>query len=591
MQSSWKLWVAAVLSAALLELPFPLAGPLPPWRSVFAWFGLVPLVWAVLSLPRYGQRRQLLHGFLIAYLCGVLWYAGNCYWIYDTMLIYGDLPPVVSALLLIGFSLVLGAYFGLFGLGILLVRRATGSVRLALVFAPFLWTGLELAAARITSVPWDQLGYSQVDNALINQLAPFTGVYGITFVLVLVNALLAGALLVGSETKGKLTGRWAWAGCGALLAISGFAGVYVAPPKPDPTATAVLIQPNLDVGAYNNWTGATWSNHIAQFAQLAGEQCKSYIAGVPQTGAPRGEVVCPPYPTHPDLVVWPESPAPFFEDDPQFEQAMAAIARKVQAPLIVNAVGADYSATSHDLKSYVSAVLFDYDKIHLVPFGEYIPFQDLLSFAHKLTGRVARWDRGTTRNVFLLDTQNGGSHRYGVFICYEAVFADEVRQFRASWSRGARQHQRRRLVRRHERSLATAEHGAHAGHRKPALVFARHQQRRDRGDRSLRPRAAEHSSPPGGRAAGRVRLSRRCHLLHRARRCVRVALCHTGIGRLWALGLSAVLPSQSSIQSQVIRAKHVVERSRIRLRSRARPSARPAGVSLTLLASAGNSPT
>jgi apolipoprotein N-acyltransferase len=437
MQSSWKLWVAAVLSAALLELPFPLAGPLPPWRSVFAWFGLVPLVWAVLSLPRYGQRRQLLHGFLIAYLCGVLWYAGNCYWIYDTMLIYGDLPPVVSALLLIGFSLVLGAYFGLFGLGILLVRRATGSVRLALVFAPFLWTGLELAAARITSVPWDQLGYSQVDNALINQLAPFTGVYGITFVLVLVNALLAGALLVGSETKGKLTGRWAWAGCGALLAISGFAGVYVAPPKPDPTATAVLIQPNLDVGAYNNWTGATWSNHIAQFAQLAGEQCKSYIAGVPQTGAPRGEVVCPPYPTHPDLVVWPESPAPFFEDDPQFEQAMAAIARKVQAPLIVNAVGADYSATSHDLKSYVSAVLFDangnrigrYDKIHLVPFGEYIPFQDLLSFAHKLTGRVARWDRGTTRNVFLLDTQNGGSHRYAVFICYEAVFADEVRQF------------------------------------------------------------------------------------------------------------------------------------------------------------------
>jgi apolipoprotein N-acyltransferase len=339
--------------------------------------------------------------------------------------------------LLIGFSLVLGAYFGLFGLGILLVRRATGSVRLALVFAPFLWTGLELAAARITSVPWDQLGYSQVDNALINQLAPFTGVYGITFVLVLVNALLAGALLVGSETKGKLTGRWAWAGCGALLAISGFAGVYVAPPKPDPTATAVLIQPNLDVGAYNNWTGATWSNHIAQFAQLAGEQCKSYIAGVPQTGAPRGEVVCPPYPTHPDLVVWPESPAPFFEDDPQFEQAMAAIARKVQAPLIVNAVGADYSATSHDLKSYVSAVLFDangnrigrYDKIHLVPFGEYIPFQDLLSFAHKLTGRVARWDRGTTRNVFLLDTQNGGSHRYAVFICYEAVFADEVRQF------------------------------------------------------------------------------------------------------------------------------------------------------------------
>ncbi len=219
--------------------------------------------------------------------------------------------------------------------------------------------------------------------------------------------------------------------------ISGFAGIFVSPPRPDPTATAVLIQPNLDVGAYNNWTGAVWNSHIAQFAQLADEECKSYIAGIPQTGAPTGEVICPPYPTHPDLVVWPESPAPFFEDDPQFEQAMAAVARKVQAPLIVNAVGADYSPTSHDWKSYVSAVVFNangnrigrYDKIHLVPFGEYIPFQDLLSFAHKLTGRVARWDRGRMRNVFLLDTQKGGSHRYGIFICYEAVFADEVRQF------------------------------------------------------------------------------------------------------------------------------------------------------------------
>ncbi len=70
-----------------------------------------------------------------------------------------------------------------------------------------------------------------------------------------------------------------------------------------------------------------------------------------------------------------------------------------------------------------------YDKIHLVPFGEYIPFKNLLLFAHKLTGRVSEFTRGTERKVFLLPTQAGASHRYGVFICYEAVFADEVRQF------------------------------------------------------------------------------------------------------------------------------------------------------------------
>src|ERR1039457_4813825 len=195
-RDSWKLWAAAGLSAGLLELPFPLAGPMPPWRSVFAWLALVPLLWALLSRESLEQPRALRHGFLLAYVCGVLWYCGNCYWIRDTMMRYGDMPPLAPTLLLIGFSLVLGLYFGLFGLGVVLVRRASGSTRLALAAAPVLWAALELVAARITSVPWDQLGYSQVDNALVNQLAPWTGVYGISFILVAVNSLIAGSLVL-----------------------------------------------------------------------------------------------------------------------------------------------------------------------------------------------------------------------------------------------------------------------------------------------------------------------------------------------------------------------------------------------------------
>ena len=430
-------WAAAILSAALLELPFPLAGPLPPWRSIFAWFALVPLLWAVLSPQTAGRPRPLRRAFLLAYVCGVLWYAGNCYWIYDTMLNYGGLPPVVSALLLIGFSLVLGAYFGLFGLGVHFIRRSTGSTRLALAFAPFLWTALDLAAARITSVPWDQLGYSQVDNALVNQFAPWTGVYGVTFVLVAVNALLAAGLLLGRNAKSRLAGRWAWAVCGAFLMVVGFAGVFVPPPQPPPTATAVLIQPNLNVGAANNWFGPSWNRHIAEFTRLAQEQCKSYIAGIPQTGAPTRTTVCPPHPAPPDLVAWPESPAPFIQGDPRFRQAMSSVALTVHAPLVVGGVGTDYSSQDQAWRDYNSAMVFAadgqfagrYDKIHLVPFGEYVPFQNLLSFAHKLTGRVGQFSRGQVRTVFLLNSASGGGHRYGVFICYEAVFADEVRQF------------------------------------------------------------------------------------------------------------------------------------------------------------------
>jgi apolipoprotein N-acyltransferase len=485
MQSFWKPWAAVGLSAVLLELPFPIAGPMAPWRSVFAWFGLVPLLWALLAISKsegsksddhesedsesegiesegseFGGRHPLRRAFFVSYFCGVLWYVGNCYWIRNTMMAYGDMPPLAPELLTLGFSLVLGLYFGIFGLGLVLVHRATGSVRIALGLAPFLWVGLDLAAARITSVPWDQLGYSQIDNTLVNQIAPLAGVYGITFVLVAVNALLAGALLFKHGSKSGLArdargrtaasakksfarvsknwfaGRWAWAACGAILLVSGFAGIFVSPPEPDPTATAVLIQPNLDVGVGNNWQGPVWDRHIAEFAGLADEECKNYIAGIPQTGAPEGEINCPPYPTHPDLVVWPESPAPFMEDDVSFKQAMQSIAVATQAPLVVGGIGTDFSQEENAWRDYNSAFVVEadgkmvgrYDKIHLVPFGEYIPFQNLLTFAHKLTGRVSSFTRGSEHRVFQLDTQSGGRHRYGIFICYEAVFADEVRE-------------------------------------------------------------------------------------------------------------------------------------------------------------------
>jgi apolipoprotein N-acyltransferase len=426
-RTSWKLWAAAGLSAGLLELPFPLAGPLPAWRSAFAWFALVPLLSAILSPAWVDEPRHLRRAFLLSYVCGILWYSGNCYWIYFTMLLHGGLPPVVSALLLLAYSLVLGLYFGLFGLGVMLVRRATGSTLLALAAAPVLWTALELAASRITSVPWDQLGYSQVDNGLVNQLAPWTGVYGISFVLVALNAFLAGGLVLDGN-KQKL----ACVSASVLAVCAGVFGLFQLPPKPPTTATAVLIQPNLDVTVNNSWAGTEWDRHMAEFAHLAAQQCKTYIAGTPQTNAPIGEIVCPPYPTHPDLVAWPEAPAPFIEEDPRFQHDIAAIAKSAQAPVIVGNIGTDYSTQEQDWHNYNSALIVGaegarvgrYDKIHLVPFGEYIPFKRLLFFAHKLTGRVSEFTPGSERKVFRL---NG--HRYGVFICYEAVFADEVREF------------------------------------------------------------------------------------------------------------------------------------------------------------------
>ena len=438
----WKYWAAAGLSAGLLELPFPLAGPMPPWRSMVAWLGLAPLIWAVIRVSEQNPR-PLRSAFLVAWVCGVLWYAGNCYWIYDTMLLHGGLPPVLSALVLLLFSLVLGGYFGLFGFFLAMLRRRFGTTS-TLVAAPFLWVALDLAGARITCVPWDQLGYSQVDNQLAILMGPWTGVYGITFILVMANAVLGGLLLRDERLKHSRGATivfhlqlWV-AFCASLVAgLSGtkfFQSFRQAPTS----ASAVLIQPNLDVENTGYWLGpGEWDQHMADFERLAAEQCKSYIAGIPQTGAPTGEIVCPPYPTHPDLVAWPESPAPFFEQDPRFQHSMSAIARAQDAPLIVNGIGADLDPATGASVDHVSAVLFAadgrevgrYDKIHLVPWGEYIPFPRFFFFAHKLTGKVSNFAPGTMRTVFRLQSANGQVHSYGILICYEAVFADEVRHF------------------------------------------------------------------------------------------------------------------------------------------------------------------
>lgn len=422
---SWKLFLLALLSAALLELPFPLAGPMPPWRALFAWFALVPLLGALLAA---GSRpRPLRLGFQLGYVAGIFWYMGNCYWVRDTMMQYGDMPPLAPELLLLGFSLVLGLYWGVFGLvfATLQKRFSRGG---ALLAAPFLWTALELAAARITSVPWDQLGYSQVENALLTHLAPWTGVYGISWVL-----MAANALLIGAFTLPAIRQRLAASLAGAGLVFLGALGIVVWPVAPAPTHTAVLIQPNLDVAGVGYWNApGEWKAHMATFARLASQQCKTYIAGLPETGAPTGEILCPPYATHPDLVAWPESPAPYFEQDPRLRASLQALTTSTQAPFIVGSVGMDTDEAEHTWREFNSALITGqdgkrigrYDKIHLVPFGEYVPFQRFLFFARKLTGKVSRFDRGEEHRTFLI---NG--HRYGVFICYEAVFADEVREF------------------------------------------------------------------------------------------------------------------------------------------------------------------
>lgn len=411
----------ALLSAFLLDLPFPIAGSLPPWRAAFGWIALVPLLLALLRpgdvAPRYLRRSAA-----AAYLCGVLWYVLNCYWIYQTMTHYAEgVPPAGAAGMLLLYSAVLGLYFGLFGLILAFLRRSSGGILVPLVFAPFIWTAIELLAARLTSVPWDQFGYSQIDNLLLTKLAPFTGSYGISFVLVAANALLVAALLANSiHTRLRI-------GTGAVLLIVLLQLGSFVPAKPSTTSTyAVLLQPNLGVGSINIWIGPEWDEHASWILEQSLRTCSPAYIGMPALDAQLTRPPCSQNVPPPGLVVWPEAQSPFLSDDPHLIALMRTLATTVHAPIVAGMLGRDQTGTYNSavFTAPDGTILGRYDKIHLVPFGEYVPYRKLFFFAHKLTQQLVDLQRGKDRKVFRAD-----GHAFGIFICYESIFADEIRPF------------------------------------------------------------------------------------------------------------------------------------------------------------------
>ena len=385
----------ALASGVLLALAFPNYNlPLLAWISI-----------ALLVLASYGARLRVspLYGFLH----GVAFYPICLPWIDVVMQQYGDVGPWTSAGILGLIAVAGGLICAIFSWGVALASRK--GPLLACVLAPFLWVALEFLRGNlpIIAFPWNLIGYAASGNLALVQLTTVTGIYGLSFVVAGYGALLAYAILSGRQLA------WKSVIVATTILIFIAVGGRFFVPNAAPRYIAHLVQ--TDFAQSYTYPPDWMQTHARDLDQL--ERIS--------IGAARDV---------PGVIVWPEVPAPFSLQDPNFAGRARQIARDSGQNFLVgvedwkrNAAGKWIATNSAVLLDPAGQRIFTYDKIHLVPFGEYVPLRKWLTFAGKLTADIGDFTPGTEYRVGRLP---GGT--FSVFVCYEGVLPGAVRRFTAN---------------------------------------------------------------------------------------------------------------------------------------------------------------
>ena len=387
---------ASVLSGVLLTLCFPRFN-----LHFLVWVAVVPLLFSVL-----GETR-LLRAYFHGALAGLIFLALSLYWFVNVMVGYGNMTFSLAVLAMAAFLLVFSSFYGVFALLVAWVSRRSLGHGLAL--APFLWTALELARTYyfVNGFPWNLLGYAIKPEGL-RQIASVTAVYGLSFLAVATSALLVWFIL-DSRARSHRYALALW-----LVLLFAANRLLVPPRMPPAQQVAVLLEPNvpLDDAALAAW--APWRDpaNLENLVRLS-------LAALP---------ALPPVKAGPPLIIWPENSAPFFYNrDPVFRSAIQGMARQAHGVAIVGAVNFDGPGESVPLESAdvvdsAGSQIFRYDKIHLVPFGEYTPSW-LKGIAGKITSQVGDFVPGRNYGVLRFNHDE-----IGVFICYESIFPQLVRR-------------------------------------------------------------------------------------------------------------------------------------------------------------------
>lgn len=391
----WRADLAlAALSGGTLTLAFPGVD-----LGLLAWVALAPwLAW----IPGRTPGRAALGG-LVA---GLVFHLGGLWWIADTVMRHGNLPDVIAAPVAVSVLLVLALYLSLFTAAfaatLAWLRPATGPA--FVLAAAILWVALEYLRAHLLSgFPWNLLGYSQYRNFSLLPIVTVTGVYGLSFLVLAVNAALSWGLLCW--------GRWREVGSGAvvvagLVALALFPGGSIARASASRASIAVtLVQGN--IAQELKWDPSRQLETVATYRRLS---LAAALEG------------------RPALIVWPETAVPSSLEAHDIREAVLAVARAGQVSLLVGALHADRTTGRVHNSAFLvdpSGVVTDrYDKVHLVPFGEYVPLRRLLFFADWfVSGGIGEITPGEAIRVLM-----SSAGRFGVMICYEAIFPELARR-------------------------------------------------------------------------------------------------------------------------------------------------------------------
>ncbi len=377
-----------------------------------AWVALAPLLVAV-------QRASLRDAFLQGLLTGVVYFTGTLYWISNVMAVYGDLPVAVAVLI----NALLIAYLSLFpAVFALVMRRFSLAIGLrSLLLAPCAWVATEMGRMYImTGFPWVLLGYSQVTVLPVAQLASVAGVFGVSALVASLSAALAYAALAGRLAPASSQPRGAFAPyrplvlvLGVVVGVGSWGAARIrdgALTRQGDAVTVGLVQGNVDQA--DKWDPSRASAIFRQYLDMT----RNAIAKGAQ------------------LVIWPESSTPFFfEEDRPGAEMVRAIARESRVPILLGSDQIDRSTAPPQYFNSAFLVRPDgstggvYRKVHLVPFGEYVPLKGLLFFAERLVENVSDFSAGDA--AVLLPARG---HLVSTAICYEIVYPDLVRRAAAA---------------------------------------------------------------------------------------------------------------------------------------------------------------